>query len=602
VHRSVVAFTIALAACVGPPAQDEAGDASETGFDSGFDSGFDAESGPEDSESETGEDTLPPAPTLASPADGAIAVPLETSLCWNLVVDGEGEPLRYRVFVDDLELTEGTLGEEEGHAGPCVGPLLFAHERDYTWEVEAFELDDPSRTSPRSEAWTFTTIPDGLSSTVFADDFSEELGWQLGGDASSGAWVRGDPEPVSFAGETSQPGACQGGTSCSFTGHNRGAVADDQDVSGGSTVLTSPAFDLSGAATATVQLSRFFFASDLAPGPELRVELLVPNEGAPDGFDAFELESLDQPTASSPANLWTPREWAACGVPMVEGSRLRITASDPGPGIVEAAIDSVVVRAHDDESLCAAGEGSICDPTLGAAACPDPLLCCPRGPINTGVNRCEVAVPGLDFSDPTPSPDSPGNGPLGCDAPDLIVDLSMLQPLFTDIFISDSTCELLEGCVGGTGWRKVMLFTVATPNIGSADLALGIPANLPELFHYSDCHDHHHFDEFARYELRDGDTVIATGHKQAFCLLDTISWAWPLALPQFDCVNQGISRGFSDFYESGLPCQWVDITDTPAGEYTLRVTLNQPRPDHALPMLVERDHGNNTIEVPITLP
>jgi hypothetical protein len=604
VRGVLVGFAIVLAACAGPPAHDDAADSSDTETESESDT-QDADSSEDtgtETGTETGDDTLPPAPTLTSPADGSIAVPLATSLCWNPVVDGEGEPLRYRVFVDDLELTEGTLGEDEGHEGPCIGPLLFAHERDYTWAVEAFEVDDPSRTSPRSEAWTFTTVHDGLTSTVFADDFSEDLGWQVEGDAGTGAWVRGDPMPASFAGQTSQPGQCPGGTACFFTGQNFGGVADDQDVAGGSTVLISPAFDLEGAATATVQLSRFFFASDPEPGPELRVELLVPDREAPGGWEAFVLESLDQPTASSPANLWTPREWAACGVPMAPGSRLRITASDPGPGILEAAIDSVSVHAHDDASVCGAGQGGICDPGVGASACPDALLCCPQGAINVGVNRCEAPVPGLDFTDPTPTPESPGNGPLGCDAPDLIVDTQWLEPLFTDIFISDATCELLEGCVGGTGWRTVMLFTVATPNIGSDDLALGIPANLPELFHHSDCHDHYHFDEFARYELRADDMVIAAGHKQAFCLLDTTSWAWPLALPQFDCVNQGISRGFSDFYESGLPCQWVDVTDTPPGEYTLRITLNQPRPNHALPMLVERDYGNNVVEVPITLP
>jgi hypothetical protein len=148
-----------------------------------------------------------------------------------------------------------------------------------------------------------------------------------------------------------------------------------------------------------------------------------------------------------------------------------------------------------------------------------------------------------------------------------------------------------------------MLFTVASPNVGSIDLVMGVPANHPELYHYSACHDHWHFDEFARYELRAADdTVAATGHKQAFCMLDTISWAWPNALPTFTCANQGISRGFSDFYEAGMPCQWIDVSGVPSGDYILRVTLNQPRPDHALPMLVERDYTNNTLELPVTVP
>ena len=56
-------------------------------------------------------------------------------------------------------------------------------------------------------------------------------------------------------------------------------------------------------------------------------------------------------------------------------------------------------------------------------------------------------------------------------------------------------------------------------------------------------------------------------------MLDTTSWAWPNALPRFDCANQGISRA-----------------------------RNQPRADSALPLLNERDHGNNILEVDVVVP
>jgi hypothetical protein len=569
------------------------------------DSSTSSDTNPTSSESgvaDLGTDELPPVPTLQSPADGATNVPLATELCWNLVDDPDGEPVRYRVTIDDTSLTEGRLGDDDGYAGPCVGPLLFAYERTYTWQVEAFEVDDPSRSSGPSAAWSFSTVGDGLSETVFLDDFEDELGWQITGDAFAGAWVRGDPIAADDGDQSSQPGACAGGTSCYFTGQNPNGLADDEDVAGGETILTSPEFDLGGAAAATVRLERFFYKSDPMPGPLLAIELLTPNDAAPEGYDVHPLELLEAGSIDAPANAWLPREYAACGPPMLDGSRLRIRASDPGTAILEAAIDSVSVHAHDDPSFCEPGEGGLCDPTVGPDACPGELLCCSQGAVNLGVYRCETPVAGLDYDNPPANPTDPGNGALGCDAPDLIVDPTFLAPLFADIFMTDTTCEVLEGCVGGLGWRRVMLFTTATPNIGSRDLALGVAANLPELFHYSECHDHYHFDEFARYQLRDGDSVIATGHKQAFCLLDTTSWAWPLALGQFDCANQGVSRGFSDFYESGLPCQWVDITDTPPGQYTLRISLNQPRPGHAIPALNERDYTNNVIDVPVVIP
>lgn len=545
-------------------------------------------------------DGLPPAPTLVSPLDGATEVPIETSLCWNLVEDPDGDPLRYRVFVNDAEVTEGELGEFYGYDGPCVGPLFFAFERSYSWRVQAFEIADPTRSSPMSETWSFATVRDGVTQTVFADNFNDDLGWEVLGDADSGAWVRGDPVEARHGELLSQPGRCLGGSSCYFTGQNPDGLADQQDVSGGSTVLLSPAFDLGGAAAATVQLGRFFYRSAATPGPQLAVELLVPG-ALPGDYDVYPLELLATPTADQPENLWLPREYAVCGPPLVNGSRLRITATDAGAGVLEAAIDSVQVRAHDDATVCGAGEGGACDPAA-ADACPGDLLCCSQGVINAGVHRCIAPVAGLDFGAPPPTPEAPGNGPPGCDAPDLVVDAQWIDPIFTDIMVTEQTCELGEGCVGGVGERTLMLFTVATPNIGSTDLVMGIPANHPDLYEYSDCHSHFHFEEFARYELLAGQEIAATGHKQAFCMLDTVSWAWPNALPRFDCANQGISRGFTDFYESGLPCQWVDVTDVPPGPYTLKITLNQPRSDSALPLLNERDYANNTLEVDVVVP
>lgn len=555
-------------------------------------------------------DELPPVPALTSPADGAEEIPLETELCWEPVEDPEGDAVRYRVFVDGGRLGEGVLGEDEGYEGPCIGPLLFAHERSYTWAVEAFEADDPTRSSGPSETWTFHTLGDGLSEIVFDDDFEQDLGWSLAGEAASGAWVRGTVDEAWDGPALSQPSTCPNSATCYYTGANPDGLAHAADVAGGATTLLSPAFDLGGANAATVRLHRFFYKSALIDGAQLRVELVVPGpEGDADNQEIHALELLELPTSVAPANAWLPVEYAACGVPMRDGSRLRITAVDPDPSVelgadvLEAAIDDVSVHAHDDASLCAPGLGGRCDPEAPAAACGDELLCCSQGVLNRGIYRCEPPVAGLDFDAPTASPDAPGNGPLGCDAPDLIVEATMLDSLFTDIFMTEDTCELLEGCVGAPGWRTVMLFTVSTPNVGARDLALGVPANLPELYHYSPCHDHYHFDEFARYELLDAeDKLVATGHKQAFCLLDTISWAWPLELPQFDCTNQGISRGFSDYYEAGLPCQWVDVTGVAPGDYSLRVSLNQPRPDHAIATLNERDYQNNTLEFPVTIP
>ena len=584
--RVLALVTVATTGCRDPKGGDEGGSSSSSSSESG---------------GETEGGSLPPTPTLATPEDGATDLPVQTELCWNPVEDPDGDEVRYRVFVDDIELSEGIMGDEEGYAGPCTGTLDLDFERTYAWEVQAFEAQDPDRQSAKSERWSFSTRDDGESYTVFEDDFEDDRGWQVEGDATRGAWVRGEPTTTMDGNELSQPGRCDGQQNCYFTGVNDGQP-DDEDVAGGSTILFSPSFDLTGAAAATVQLRRFFYKSDAAAGPSLRVELLVPDDDAPGGFAAHELSRLDAPTTDLAHNLWAPLEFQACDVPMVVGSRLRITATDEGDGILEAAIDSVSVHGHHEATICQPGEGGACDPDAGDAACPDELLCCNQGSLNLGVYRCNEAVRGLDFDDPPATAEDPNNGELGCPAPDMFVEEKWIEPMFNDILMEDDTCEVLEQCVGGTGWRTVMRFTAAVPNIGSDALHLGIPANNPEVFHYSPCHKHYHFDEFARYELLDQNNVVATGHKQAFCLLDFISWAWPLELPVYDCANQGLSRGFSDWYEAEAPCQWVDVTDVAPGDYTLRIRLNPPRPQSKLPLLYERRYDNNVLEVPVTVP
>lgn len=595
---------LALTACKsGSPGRGGEGSTESTG----------AESSGETGEYDPGQP--PPAPKLESPPNTSIDIPIQTELCWEPVEDPEGDEVRYRVYVDDIELSQGKLGED-GFDGPCTGPLDLLFDRDYEWEVRAFDPNAPEVQSGLSERWQFHTVWDGESKTLFEDDFEDGgEGWEVGGDASSGAWVHGEPEytehkPSLLTTELSQPGACSPGTGCFFTGHNPDGESDDADVSGGQTTLTSRAFDLTGSQSVVVSFARFFYKSEVEEfGSWLRVELLVPDDEEPGGFAVFVLDQLEAEEDVTGTNVWTPIGLGTCGVPTVEGARLRFVAQDLGDGIIEAAIDSVEVKGFKNEDVCADGPGGLCDPK-DPQSCGDGLLCCPQGTLNAGIHRCEEPVLDLDVSNPPAGPADPNNGVPGCDAPDLTVDDDGMEMWIEDVFVEQDACTLYEGCVGGTGWRKLLRFDAQTPNLGSRDLVMGIPSNHPDLYHFSECHMHYHFDGYVEYALLDGDDELSGGHKQAFCLVDWRSWAWPWLEGKedmgdegyYNCFNQGISRGWEDVYAADLECQWVDITDVPPGDYTLRIEVNPPPPSSETRLLIERNYDNNVLEVPVQIP
>ena len=160
----------------------------------------------------------------------------------------------------------------------------------------------------------------------------------------------------------------------------------------------------------------------------------------------------------------------------------------------------------------------------------------------------------------------------------------------------EGDCVIVEGCVMAPGTRKLLRFSLSTPNTGDGHLHLGQEDEQPELFEYSECHDHYHFNSYAAYDLlNEAGEVVAPGHKQAFCLTDLERYKRDAGPPNYNCSYQGISRGWSDVYARDLDCQWVDVTDVEPGEYRLRIRLNHER------VLAETNYANNESFVPVFL-
>jgi len=223
--------------------------------------------------------------------------------------------------------------------------------------------------------------------------------------------------------------------------------------------------------------------------------------------------------------------------------------------------------------------------------------------------------------------------------PDMIVDTVTLQQnwLVRDENLPADACSVLEGGVT-PGVRRIIRFTVTTPNVGTADINVGNPADHiaanDGLFEFATCHQHYHFRNYAKYELIDP----RTGHvwkaaKRGFCMLDTdpvpasVDGTAPRSAQYKSCGNltlpgnQGISHGWSDTYKFYLGGQYfvLDGGDNqpvvPPGDYILRITANPPfkgdrnNPCRALDTatglchnFAESDYTNNVGEILITIP
>ena len=186
--------------------------------------------------------------------------------------------------------------------------------------------------------------------------------------------------------------------------------------------------------------------------------------------------------------------------------------------------------------------------------------------------------------------------------PDLVLDKGRLQNeiVFETREFSPTSCAVFEKCVGGTGPRKLLRFTVEAINQGSADLQVPNPKLRPDLFVFSECHGHYHFKGFATYALLDltGKTVV-TGRKQAYCMEDSeqiLKGPTIACSAQSDCENQSISAGWADIYGNDLDCQWIDVTGVPAGAYQLQVIVNPSR------TFEEMSFENNATVIPVVVP
>jgi len=252
---------------------------------------------------------------------------------------------------------------------------------------------------------------------------------------------------------------------------------------------------------------------------------------------------------------------------------------------------------------------------------------------------------------PPPSLDAKFNDPTRVDTgggrlPDLVVDEATTQNqwIVREEFISDQACSAIEGGVN-PGVRRVIRFTVTTPNIGDADVFIGSPlahadpngdgdySDSDGMFAFAACHNHFHFQNYATYRLISAtDGKVWKSAKRGFCMLDTDpAPAWYGEAPQgpqnyFNCGTktadgfQGVSHAWADTYVWRLAGQYfvLDGGDNqpviPPGPYYIEITVNPPYtpPAGGCPLVTdptgkchnfaEKNYANNQIKVLVNIP
>ncbi len=110
----------------------------------------------------------------------------------------------------------------------------------------------------------------------YYDDFFFDFGWTASGTAATGAWVRGVPVGTFNGSDVCNANADVTpdlGLQCFITGNGGGAAGDD-DVDGGSAILTSPGFDLFASYDPRINIYQWFYnggGTGAAPNDSLKI-------------------------------------------------------------------------------------------------------------------------------------------------------------------------------------------------------------------------------------------------------------------------------------------------------------------------------------------
>lgn len=205
----------------------------------------------------------------------------------------------------------------------------------FYFSIDSIEGD--GFTNPASApAQSYTAVSSATEGIIAIDDnFENDLGWTISGDASTGQWERGFPVG---AGDRGDPASDADGSGSCFVTENEDG---DSDVDSGTTQLTSPLFNgNAGQAEESVLVAYSRWFDNGGEGDQFLIE--ISNDA---GSTWTTVESLTNAVGDTNGG-WIRRELAVADfIQPTNEMRMRFTVSDlADASIVEAGVDAFSVR------------------------------------------------------------------------------------------------------------------------------------------------------------------------------------------------------------------------------------------------------------------
>lgn len=282
-------------------------------------------------------------------------------------------------------------------------PLVAAGGMNYTGAIPAAACGD----SPEfffeisgDQSGSITLPDDGASAPFsavvgeiaveFSDNFNSDQGWSVTNSASltDGAWQRTVPTQGSDD-RIADPGSDFDGSAFCYITDNG---ADNSDVDGGSTTLTSPSFDLSENPEAILSYARWFDNNEGGSAANPFQETFVVEISNNGGGSWSNLETVG-PNGAEVSGGWFEKSFRVADfVTPTANVRIRFIASDDVGTVVEAGVDAVRI------------EGLTCEDPMGgscnAADLAEPFEILDLSDISAFIDGFTNQLPVADLAEP----------------------------------------------------------------------------------------------------------------------------------------------------------------------------------------------------------